>query len=215
MTLGTSRSASGTFSGSSSGGSEGGWDRDVPSVKGAIFKGCRVWPQHERERVRCACVNLRCEEKKERLGVLVSEEEEAASEWFPIVQRIQSRTSCSRGRSGPGAPGPHAHKQHAHTQIPKRGSPSDLTRRETTPPVGVAELATPRDAAVAEQTHNSVSERVAEIKSKKRSCTGSPSGPPSFTTSAYHDFVASGWGPMTPTFPSPNGTTIAAASPLV
>ena len=47
MTLGTSRSVSGTFSGSSSGGSEGGWDRDVPSVKGAIFKG---WPhQHERE----------------------------------------------------------------------------------------------------------------------------------------------------------------------
>jgi len=101
------------------------------------------------------------------------------------------------------------------TLISQRGSPSDLTRRETTPPVGVAELATPRDAAVAEQTHNSVSERVAEIKSKKRSCTGSPSGPPSFTTSAYHDFVASGWGPMTPTFPSPNGTTIAAASPLV
>jgi hypothetical protein len=100
-------------------------------------------------------------------------------------------------------------------QAHQRGSPSDLTRRETTPPVGVAELATPRDAAVAEQTHNSVSERVAEIKSKKRSCTGSPSGPPSFTTSAYHDFVASGWGPMTPTFPSPNGTTIAAAAPLV
>ena len=105
-----------------------------------------------------------------------------------------------------------AHSNPNHIQ---RGSPSDLTRRETTPPVGVAELATPRDAAVAEQTHNSVSERVAEIKSKKRSCTGSPSGPPSFTTSAYHDFVASGWGPMTPTFPSPNGTTIAAASPLV
>ena len=105
-----------------------------------------------------------------------------------------------------------AHSNPNHIQ---RGSPSDLTRRETTPPVGVAELATPRDAAVAEQTHNSFSERVAEIKSKKRSCTGSPSGPPSFTTSAYHDFVASGWGPMTPTFPSPNGTTIAAASPLV
>lgn len=122
------------------------------------------------------------------------------------------------GRSGPGAHQParsqtaRAHSNPNHIQ---RGSPSDLTRRETTPPVGVAELATPRDAAVAEQTHNSVSERVAEIKSKKRSCTGSPSGPPSFTTSAYHDFVASGWGPMTPTFPSPNGTTIAAASPLV
>ena len=104
---------------------------------------------------------------------------------------------------------------HSYPNHIQRGSPSDLTRRETTPPVGVAELATPRDAAVAEQTHNSFSERVAEIKSKKRSCTGSPSGPPSFTTSAYHDFVASGWGPMTPTFPSPNGTTIAAASPLV
>ena len=49
---------------------------------------------------------------------IVSEEEEAASEWFPIVQRIQTRTSCSRRAIRPRRTSQHVHKQHAHTQIP-------------------------------------------------------------------------------------------------